>query len=150
TFSALEVIDESKFHFITHKYQTDFAVDKDMWSRFDSFAQYTSTFHTRAFSKEYSETVTGSNIRFFRLKELSLHPTAQHLEGCSFDGVYYMKLDLDTGQGEGFYFRGSRNSAADPPKVSFTFSPVRRYCMSPQAELSAYEATCGYVTDEFM
>eukprot|EP00768_Dysnectes_brevis_P007753 gnl/Dysnectes_brevis/6675_a10535_330.p1 GENE.gnl/Dysnectes_brevis/6675_a10535_330~~gnl/Dysnectes_brevis/6675_a10535_330.p1 ORF type:complete len:214 (-),score=31.88 gnl/Dysnectes_brevis/6675_a10535_330:31-672(-) len=145
TFCVIEVIDEVHHSFLSGpKYKADYSVDRALWSRFPHFKEhYRDLFVSPEFPARYHQERLTSRYVYLRLKESFLFPEGQRLEGCSFDGTYYMVFDRLAKEITGIYFR-LLSGLIDQPTVKLTkgdrssrlelapFAPVHRYLESFQ------------------
>jgi len=102
TYFEGEIISD-KFPFLTRKWETRLDVDKEHWSKFPSFSQFSEQFNEDDFDYER---VRDSDFVYMRWKEHFLVPdhTITQINGASFEGFYYICFQKSTARIDGYYY----------------------------------------------
>lgn len=101
TFFEAEIIG-SKYSFNTRKWNADYLIDKQHWTKFPAFQKFSHFLDRDDLTYDFEN----QDFIFMRWKERFLVPDhkIKNISGASFAGFYYIVFQKSTGQISGFYY----------------------------------------------
>ena len=104
TFFEAEIIGH-KYPFNTRKWNADYLIDKQHWSKFPAFEEFSHLLDSESQEYDYKN----SDFMFMRWKERFLVPDhkIKNISGASFAGFYYIVFQKSTGSISGLYYHSN-------------------------------------------
>ena len=104
TFFEAEIIGQ-KYSFHTRKWEADYLIDKQHWTKFPQFQNFTHFLE----NEEQVYDSENQDFIFMRWKERFLVPDhkIKNISGASFAGFYYIVFQKSTGQISGLYYHSN-------------------------------------------
>ena len=125
TFFEAEVIGD-KYLFNTRKWNADYLIDKQHWSMFPAFKEFSHLLD----NEDQNYDFTNSDYLFMRWKERFLVPDhkIKNISGASFAGFYYIVFQKSTGCISGLYYHSNSEMFQQ-----LSLNHVDRHCFSAYA-----------------